>query len=46
MSRRITVMLDDDVLKKLRVKQAMMIKKSVQTVSFSKVITDTLQQAF
>ena len=45
MSRRVTVMLDDEVMKKLRVKQAMMIKKSSKSVSLSKVITEILDQA-
>ena len=45
MSRRVTVMIDDDVLKKLRTKQAMMIKRSSTSVSLSKVITEILDQA-
>ena len=45
MSRRVTVMLDDEVMKKLRAKQAMMIKKSSKSVSLSKVITEILDQA-
>lgn len=45
MSRRVTVMLDEEVIKKLRAKQASMIKKSSNSVSLSKVITDVLDQA-
>ena len=45
MSRRVTVMIDDDVLKKLRTKQAMMIKRSSTSVSLSKVITEILDHA-
>jgi len=36
MLRRITIMLDDDLLKKLRAKQAKEILKSHQSVSLSK----------
>jgi len=46
MARRITVLLDDDVIKKLRTKQALEIKKSSKSVSFSKIIADTLKQSF
>jgi len=45
MPKRITVVLDDEILKKLRVKQATMIKKSSNSVSFSRVINDTLQKS-
>ena len=44
MSRRVTVMLDDKVIKKLRTKQAMMIKKSSKSVSLSKIITEILDR--
>ena len=43
MSRRITIMLSEELYKKLRVKQAAEIKKSAKSVSFSKVISDTLK---
>jgi len=46
MVRRVTVLLDDDVIKKLRLKQAQEIKKSKKSVSFSKIIIDTLKQSF
>ena len=42
MLRRITIMLDDDLLKKLRKKQAKEISKSQQSVSLSKIINETL----
>ena len=44
MLRRITIMLDDDLLKKLRAKQAKEISKSHQSVSLSKVINDLLRK--
>ncbi|MEK0349525.1 MAG: hypothetical protein QQN62_07680 [Nitrosopumilus sp.] len=43
MSKRITVVLDDDLVKKLRKKQADLIKKSVKSVSFSSVLNETLR---
>ena len=44
MSKRITIMLSEEIYKKLRAKQAMEIKKSVKSVSFSKVISETLKK--
>ncbi len=44
MAKRITVMLDDDNLKKLYAKQATAIKKSAKSVSFSRVLNDTLRK--
>jgi len=43
MAKRITIMLDDDMDKKLRIKQAEMIKKTQSSVSFSKTINDVLR---
>ena len=45
MLRRITIMLDDDLLKKLRNKQAKLIKKSLKSISFSRVINDSLNDS-
>ena len=45
MLRRITIMLDDDLLKKLREKQAKLIKQSNKNVSFSQVINMALKQS-
>ena len=45
-SKRITVMLDDDILKKLRLLQSKQIKDRAESVSFSKVINETLQKSF
>jgi len=38
-------MLDDDLLKKLRNKQAKLIKKSSKSISFSRVLNDTLRDS-
>jgi len=38
-------MLDDELLKKLRNKQAKLIKKNQGSVSFSRVINDTLRDS-
>ncbi len=43
MAKRITVMLDDDNLKKLRLKQAKAIKESSKSVSFSRIINDEIR---
>jgi len=45
MLRRITIMLDDELQKKLREKQAKLIKQSNKNVSFSQVINMTLKQS-
>ena len=44
MKKRITIMLDDDNMKKLRILQAQLLKKSTQSVSFSSVIVDVLRK--
>jgi len=43
MSKRITIMLDDDLAVKLRKIQAEQIRKSDKSVSFSHVINETLK---
>ena len=42
-SQRITIMIDSDVAKKLRVIQADLLKKSNKSVSFSKVLNESLK---
>lgn len=42
-SQRITIMIDSNVAKKLRVIQADLLKKSNKSVSFSKVLNDCLK---
>jgi len=44
MLRRVTITLDDVLLKKLRKKQAQEIKKSHNSVSLSKIINETLAE--
>ncbi len=45
MNQRITIMLDEDIIKKLRTLQAKQIKESTESVSFSKVISDCLAKS-
>ena len=44
MLKRVTFMLDDDVQKKLRQVQAKMILDTTRSISFSKVINETLKK--
>lgn len=44
MSKRITVMIDDEVIEKLRILQAKQIKETSSAVSFSQIINDTLKK--
>ena len=44
MSQRITIVLDDDLVKKLREKQSSLIKKSSTSISFSRVVNETLRK--
>ena len=45
MNQRITIMLDEEVIKKLRSLQAKQIKESAESVSFSKVINDCIAKS-
>lgn len=45
MAERVTIMLENDIAKKLRLKQAKMIQTSTKNVSFSYVINETLRSA-
>ncbi len=40
---RITIMLDDDLVKKIRLIQSKLIKKRNESVSFSRVLNDLLR---
>jgi len=42
MAKRITVVLDNEIVKQLHAKQATAVKKSSKSVSFSRVINDML----
>ena len=43
--RRITIILDDETLKKLRKRQAKLLMKTSQTVTLTKVIKDCLNES-
>jgi len=43
---RVTIMLDEELAKKIRVKQAKLIAKSKNSVSFSKVLNEVLSEGF
>lgn len=45
MTKRVTIMLDDDNDKKLRIRQAKLISQEQISYSFSRVINDTLRKA-
>ncbi|QUC65560.1 hypothetical protein NsoK4_04820 [Nitrosopumilus sp. K4] len=45
MSSRITIMLDKDLEKKLRIKQSKMIQDSAKSISFSHVINEVLRSS-
>jgi hypothetical protein len=44
MSKRVTIMIDEDLDKKLRVKQAKLIAKTQSSYSYSKVINEILRK--
>jgi len=43
MAKRVTIMLDDDLVKKLRELQSKQIKETTKSVSFSQVINQSLE---
>ena len=45
MSTKVTVVLDDKIMKKLRKKQSKMIQNSTKNVSFSSVIIESLEKS-
>ncbi len=45
MAKRITIMLDDDLRKKLHELQAKQIKESSKSMSFSAVLNETLRKS-
>lgn len=45
MAKRITVVLDDEIVKKLRHLQSRQIRDSAKSVSFSKVINEALKKS-
>jgi hypothetical protein len=44
MAKRVTIMIDEDLDKKLRVKQAKMIQQEQTSYSYSRVINETLRK--
>jgi len=44
MSKRVTIMIDDDLDKKLRLRQAKMIQQEQSSYSYSKVINEPLRR--
>lgn len=44
MAKRVTIMIDDDLDKKIRGIQAKMIQTTMDSVSYSKVINETLRK--
>ena len=44
--RRVTIVLDEELIRKLREKQAKQIKESSKSVSFSQVVNETLKNLF
>ena len=46
MSKRVTIMLDEDLDKKIRMRQAKQIEKSPKSISFSRTLNDVLRESF
>jgi len=44
MKKRVTIIFDIDIVKKLREKQSKLIKETVKSVSFSRVVNETLRK--
>ena len=45
LSKRVTIMIDDDLDKKLRLRQAKLIQIKQSSYSYSKVLNDTLRKS-
>jgi len=45
LSKRVTIMIDDDLDKKLRLRQAKLIQTEQSSYSYSKVLNDTLRKS-
>jgi hypothetical protein len=45
MSKRVTIVIDDSLDKKLRILQAKIIQQTQSSYSFSKVVNDTLRKS-
>ena len=44
MSKRVTIVIDDDLDKKLRLRQAKIIQQTSSSVSYSRVVNDALRK--
>ena len=44
MSKRVTIMIDDDMDAKLRIRQARLIEKDKKSISYSRVLNDALRK--
>ena len=45
MSKRVTIMIDEDLDKKLRLRQAKLIQQEQSSYSYSKVLNETLRKS-
>lgn len=45
MSKRVTIMIDEDLDKKLRIRQAKLIQQEQSSYSYSKVLNETLRKS-
>jgi len=45
MAKRVTILLEDDLVKKLRERQSKLIKESTSSVSFSRVVNETIRKS-
>ena len=44
MTRRVTIVMDEDIIKKLHERQAKQIKESAKSISFSSVVNETIRK--
>ena len=44
MAKRVTIMIDDDIDKKLRLRQAKLIQQEQTSYSYSKVVNETIRK--
>ena len=44
MARRVTIVMDEDIIKKIHERQAKQIKESAKSISFSRVVNETIRK--
>ena len=44
MARRVTIVMDEDIIKKIHERQAKQIKESAKSISFSSVVNETIRK--